>query len=706
MNEKFTNEGRLAVNTAFILAAQLGDSYVGSEHLLLALAAKTTEAGKLMDSVGIDGESLRNKIESEPRMYEGRECRDMTPKLKKLLLKAAKEYCKVGSVELLAALVSEECSAKRMINGYGGASRLYEKLKALTEGEYKVQKTASKQRKPTPLLESNGCDLTEKAAEGSIDPVIGREKEEERVIQILLRRTKNNPCLIGEPGVGKTAVAESIALRIINGKVPDALKRKRIMTVDMSSLVAGTKYRGEFEDKIRGIIEEVKSAGDVILFVDELHTIVGAGAAEGAIDASNILKPYLARGELQLIGATTLKEYKKYIEKDGALERRFQCVLLKEPDKDGCLKILKGLRPRYEAHHGVDISDGALSAAVELSSKYIGERSLPDKAIDLMDEAAAGCRMSKGNRRITVERQDVIEALKAGKSVSACVLSEADEQAQKLKHRVHGQKDAVDRALKAVRRYGAYEEGGLRTLLFVGGKGVGKRTLAKECAKLLFEDDDAFIAFNAEDYKGSYGVSRLIGTSDGDGGLLTEKIRRLPRCVLFIDNVNKADSEFLSIIRQTAEAGELRDGNGLKVSFNGCLTVLSACREEGGVAGFAKTQRCAEPVLKELEELADETVFFAPSGEKELEEVADGYFEELRLNLWTKGVLLDKAEDFSSAYAKSCHSKGISHGGLRRRLKRTVDRLIAEQTGLHSPLDAVLFWENGEEKLKITAKNC
>ncbi|MBE6677595.1 MAG: ATP-dependent Clp protease ATP-binding subunit [Ruminococcaceae bacterium] len=706
MNEKFTNLAHWAVNTAFMEAATLGDCYVGTEHLLLGLAQSDSPCGKLLYGVGLSPEYIRRQLLAQPRQKsQSSDSADMTPKLKKLLLKAAKsaDNGKASCADLLSAILEEECAAKRIADAIVAAPRLYEKAKKLAKEEESVHKN---QRKPTPLLDKNGCNLTEKAEKGLIDPVIGREKEEDRVIQILLRRTKNNPCLIGEPGVGKTAVAESLALRIAEGRVPPPLIGKRIMVLDIPSLVAGTKYRGEFEDKLRNIIEETRQAEDVILFADEIHTIVGAGAAEGAIDAANILKPYLARGEIRLIGATTLKEYKKYIEKDGALERRFQCVLLEEPDREACLRILKGLRRRYEVHHGVIINDEALEAAIDLSVRYIGERALPDKAIDLMDEGAARRRMLWAERKgiPTVDKTDIEAALEAGVGLTARGLKLDGERLELLKERIHGQAEAIDKVVSALGGYGEELLSSPLILLFVGGKGVGKRSLARECAKLMFGCEDAFFAFDAEEFRGGYGANRLIGTSGGEGGLLTEKVRRKPRCLLFFDNVNKADAELLSLIRRISEEGALDDGNGLRISFKGCFVVLSACKEAEAAAGFAKAEKAADPLLRELAAIADDTVHFAPSGEKELAEVAAACFKDLKQALSVKGLHIESDPALLPSVAAHWHAKGLSHGGLCRILKRNTARLIAEEgMGLG---DAVLCWEGDKEKIKITAKNC
>lgn len=709
MNEKFTNLAHIAVNTAFIEAAALGDFYVGTEHLLLALSLSDSPCGNMLCDLGLKPQYLRKQLKAQPKFQgETKESTDMTPKLKKLLLKAAREAQggKADCGDLLLVLISEECAAKRLADSFVSAPRIYERAQKLAKEDEYVYKATKQPKKPTPLLDKHGYDLTEKAAKGLIDPVIGREKEEERVIQILLRRTKNNPCLIGEPGVGKTAVAESLALRIAEGRVPEALCGVRLIVLDIPALVAGTKYRGEFEEKLKNIIEETKGAEDIILFADEIHSIVGAGAAEGAIDASNILKPYLARGEIRLMGATTLKEYKKYIEKDGALERRFQCVLLTEPDRDACLRILKGLRRRYEEHHGVIISDEALEAAVDLSMKYVGERSLPDKAIDLMDESAARRRMMWSGKRAvpTVESTDVEAALEANTGIAPAKARTREDTAALLKEKIRGQDEAVYKVAKSLEEYGT---GILKLpllLLFIGNRGVGKRSLARECAALTFGNEDSFFCFDAEDYKGSYGVSRLIGTAGGEGGILTEKVRRKPRCLLFFDNINKAEGELLSLIRQICEDGVICDGNGLKISFKGCLLVLSACKGAEGTAGFSKAEKAADPVIKELSAAADETVMFAAAGEKELAAVAEGCFKDLKQELLQKGVRIEGDAEALPAVAARWRAKGLSHGSLCRMLKRNAARLASKDEGLTK---AFAFWgEEDKENFKITAKNC
>ena len=411
MANRFTENAQGALNAAPKLAGKLGHNYIGSEHILLGIVYKANSiASRLLEVKGIDYKKLEDAVMKMMGVGEAGVSNEfeLTPRTKHIIEESgriAREMSSafVGTEHILLSLLEEADSvAVKLLEGFGiNAKELYDEIiegmgvKKAPSG--KMQGGAHQQENggKTETLEKYATDLTKKAKEGKIDPVIGREEEMQRVVQILSRRTKNNPCLIGEPGVGKTAVVEGLAQRIVDGLVPESIKGKRLVTLDISGMLAGAKYRGEFEERIKAVMDEVKKAGDVILFIDEIHTIIGAGAAEGAIDAANILKPQLARGEIQLIGATTIDEYRKYIEKDAALERRFQSVSVGEPSKEDAVLILRGLRDKYEAHHKIKISDEAIEAAVNLSARYITDRYLPDKAIDLIDEAASKKRISE-----------------------------------------------------------------------------------------------------------------------------------------------------------------------------------------------------------------------------------------------------------------------------------------------------------------------
>ena len=409
MEYKFTNSAQQGLEIANELASQLGHNYIGTEHILYGLATEANGvASKVLENQGVTGEDILKEIEVLIGVNEEMtdiETIGFTPRSKRVIENAFAEARRlnsqyIGTEHILVGIMREgdSVAVRIMMDLNVNPKKLYSEIvntinEANTQEQNGKRTSNSGSYNSTPTLNQYGVDLTKKATEGKLDPVIGRSTEIDRVIQILSRRTKNNPCLIGEPGVGKTAIAEGLAEKIVAGDVPETLKNKRVVSIDISSMVAGAKYRGDFEERIKKSLEEVRKAGDVILFIDEIHTIVGAGSAEGAVDAANILKPLLARGEVQVVGATTTNEYRKYIEKDAALERRFSPVLVQEPSEEDTIKILDGLRDKYEAHHNVKITDEAIKSAVELSTRYVNDRFLPDKAIDLIDEAASKVKM-------------------------------------------------------------------------------------------------------------------------------------------------------------------------------------------------------------------------------------------------------------------------------------------------------------------------
>ena len=454
MTYKFTNRANKAIEIANDIALELGHSYIGTEHILYGLAKEGNGiASKVLENQNVTADDILNKIEELIGRDEPIEnIVDFTPRTKRVVESAFIEtrklgYNFIGTEHILIGILREgDCiAAKILLDLNVNIPKLYnEIIKVINEGEdYQgeddsesysngTKKRGKGSYNQTPTLNQFGEDLTKKAEEGKLDPIIGRKEEIERVIQILSRRTKNNPCLIGEPGVGKTAAVEGLAEKIVSGDVPEVLKDKRVVTLDISGMVAGAKYRGDFEERIKKALDEVKKAGDVILFIDEIHTIVGAGAAEGAIDAANILKPMLARGEIQLVGATTLNEYRKYIEKDAALERRFSTVIVNEPSEKDTVQILKGIRDKYEAHHNVKITDEAIEAAVKLSVRYVNDRFLPDKAIDLIDEAASRARLKTFTEPDSLKQmQEEIEKIKNEKEEA--VINQKFEKAAELR---------------------------------------------------------------------------------------------------------------------------------------------------------------------------------------------------------------------------------------------------------------------------------
>ena len=459
MTYKFTNSAQNVLEIAKEIAIELGHNYIGTEHILYGLTEEENGvASKVLENQNINSENVLEEIENLIGRDEGRTITSLgfTPRTKRVLENAFLEARKldsdyIGTEHILIGIMREADSiAVRILLDLGiNPQKLYNEIVKVLEEDEDINSSDNSQTRKTgsfnstPTLNQYGTDLTKSASLGKLDPVIGRKNEIERVIQILSRRTKNNPCLIGEPGVGKTAVVEGLAEKIVQGDVPEILKDKRVVTIDLSSMIAGAKYRGDFEERIKKALNEVKKAGDVILFIDEIHTIVGAGSAEGAIDAANILKPLLARGEIQLIGATTLNEYRKYIEKDSALERRFSPVTVNEPTHEETVEILKGIRDKYEAHHNIKITDEAINAAVELSSRYINDRFLPDKAIDLIDEASSKIRLSSLEEPDSIkEMEEKIEKMNQEKE--AAVKVQKFEKAAKIRDEVNKLKEELE----------------------------------------------------------------------------------------------------------------------------------------------------------------------------------------------------------------------------------------------------------------------
>ena len=614
----FTERARIAISDAHDTACELGHRYIGSEHIVSGLIKEGSGvAAKLLEKDGITHEKVIEKIKeltgsAEPLPLETELA--LTPRTKRILQLSAIEarnmgHSYIGTEHILMAILrdGESVGVKVLLAlGLNINDAYGEIVGSVSEGTTEPSKAGpyanahkSNEKTDTPTLDEFGRDFTALARENKFDPVIGRSKEIERVIQIISRRTKNNPCLIGEPGVGKTAVAEGLAQKIAAGDVPEMLKSKRLVSIDLSAMLAGAKYRGEFEERLKKVINEVIAAKNVVLFVDEFHTIVGAGSAEGSLDASNILKPFLARGELQIIGATTLKEYKKYIEKDAALERRFQPVTVGEPTVEETVEILKGIRDKYEAHHSVTITDEALEAAAKMSHRYITDRFLPDKAIDLVDEASSKKQLSsqitppdlkekeKEIERLKSEREEAVnsqEYEKAAKlrdeekaiseeaeklkenwkgtgSTSTLVVTEEDiakilsdwtnipasklreEELDKLRNlesvlheRVIGQDKAVTAVAKAIKRGRAGLKDPKRPIgsfLFLGPTGVGKTELSKTLSEAMFGSENSLIRVDMSEYMEKHAVSKFIGSPPGyvgfeDGGQLTEKIRKAP----------------------------------------------------------------------------------------------------------------------------------------------------------------------------------
>ena len=559
------------------------------------------------------------------------------------------------------------------------------------------------------MLDQYSRDLTEMAAAGRIDPVVGRGNEIRRAIQILSRRSKNNPVLVGEPGVGKTAVAEGLALCVSRGQAPAELRDKRIVSLDIPALLAGTKYRGDFEERVKSVLRDVKRAGDVILFIDELHTIIGAGSAEGAIDAANILKPALGRGEVQIIGATTPEEYRRHIEKDAALERRFQPVKVTEPGREQTMEMLQSLRPALEKHHGVSLDEEALTAAYELSVRYINDRFLPDKAIDLLDEAAAAVHVEGGRRPVTAA--DVAQVVSLWTEIPLSSLDESESQRlqgleKQLKQRIIGQDEAVSAVARAIRRSRVGLKDPRRpvgSFLFLGPTGVGKTELCRALAATVYGDENAMIRLDMSEYMEKHSVSRLIGSPPGyvgyeDGGQLTEKVRRKPWSVVLFDEIEKAHEDVWSILLQIMDDGHLTDATGRRVDFSNTVIVMTSnigaktITENRPALGFADSQRRDEEdmnqkVMAELRATfrpeflnrVDETIVFHRLSDEHLCAITQTLLEQVKQRFQALGITLLVPEDTACWLASQGRDDKFGARPLRRTVQHCIEDAAAEQ---------------------------
>ena len=696
-----------------MISARAGSSYVGTEHILLAIVSESDSyATSILRKLGVSSNAIANAV--------------------------------AGGLQKGAS----EAQFSGMENGYpqdkdeGGSA-----------------------------LEKFGRDLTKAAKNGEIDPVIGREKEIQRVIQILSRRTKNNPVLIGEPGVGKTAVAEGLALEIVNGNVPEILRDKKVVSLDLTGMIAGAKYRGDFEERIKSAIDEVKKSKDTILFIDELHTIVGAGSAEGSADAANILKPSLARGDFQVIGATTINEYRKYIEKDAALERRFQPVKVGEPTKEQAVEILKGLRDSYEAHHKVRITNEAIEAAVNLSSRYIADRYLPDKAIDLIDEGASKVKLkgltsppdiksleelidkleqekasaineqdferaaklrdeqknvqsqldtakkewyeSRENRNGEVTPEVIAEIVSEWTGIPVVQLTKEESERllnleKELHERVVGQDEAVSSIAKAIRRGRVGLKDPKRPIgsfIFLGPTGVGKTELSKALAAAMFGDENAMLRIDMSEYMEKHTVSRLVGSPPGyvgfdEGGQLTEKVRRKPYSVILFDEIEKAHPDVFNILLQILDDGRLTDSQGRTVDFKNTVIIMTSnigaklLTENHSSLGFTddnsenkETKNTKELVLGELKKAfrpeflnrIDDIIVFDRLSKDEIKEIAVKMLAGLKKRLSDMEIEIEFTDEAISAIADKGFDEIYGARPLRRAITSGIEDPLSEK---------------------------
>ncbi len=726
---RFTERATGAIGAARDAAAALGHSYVGTEHLLLGVAAETEGLGaRVLERYGLDTARLTRLVAAEcGRGAPGEPAQGLTPKARAVIEQAARDARRLGhgyvGTEhlLMGVLRSPECTAYGLVSGTGAEpEQLYEEILGLfggqPEGGQPGRQTSRQQplRYParhaeTRVLDQYGRDLTQLAAGGGTDPVVCRDREIKRVIQILSRRTKNNPVLVGEPGVGKTAVAEGLAQRVARGEVPDSLRGMRIVTLDVASMLAGTKYRGDFEDRVKAVIREIRRAGDVIVFIDELHTLVGAGSAEGAIDASNIIKPALGRGEIQVIGATTLEEYRRHIEKDAALERRFQPVNVPEPSCEECVKMLSALRGGLESHHALRISDEAVTAAVRLSARYINDRFLPDKAIDLLDEAASRVRMEGGRDRV-VGRDDVAEVVSAWTGMPAAAVTE-DEGRRLLRledalhERVVGQDEAVTAVARAIRRSRvglADPRRPVGSFLFLGPSGVGKTELCRALAGAVYGDEKALIRLDMSEYMEKHAVSRLIGSPPGyvgydEGGQLTERVRRRPWSVVLFDEIEKAHEDVYNLLLQIMDDGGLTDSTGRRADFRNTIVVMTSnvgakaitsgrpSMGFGGEPGGSDSAVRAA-VMRELRETfrpeflnrVDGTIVFRRLTREDVKKIAASMAAEVERRMAALGVEFKVTDDALDFLADAGYDPDCGARPLRRAICSQLEDRAAE----------------------------
>ncbi|MBR5273936.1 MAG: ATP-dependent Clp protease ATP-binding subunit [Bacteroidales bacterium] len=578
-------------------------------------------------------------------------------------------------------------------------------------------------------LEEFGYDITQAAREGKLDPLVGREDEIQRVIQILGRRRKNNPMLVGDPGVGKSAIVEGIAIKIITGDIPPSLADKRLISLDLGSIVAGTKYRGDFEKRLKSIINEVAANPDVILFIDEFHTIVGAGGASGSLDAANMLKPALARGDIQCIGATTLDEFRKIVEKDGALDRRFQKIMVEHTDIQHSISILDRLKTNYEKHHNVIYTDEAIEACVRMSDRYITDRCLPDKAIDAMDEAGSMVRLKNLKKTGHVTAEDVASVISKMTGIPSGRIAEGEgnklmKMKSKLQGRIIGQDDAIDKVVRAIQRNraGIKDPGKpIGTFLFFGPTGVGKTQLAKALAEYLFDSEENMVRLDMSEYMEKFNVSRLIGAPPGyvgfeEGGQLSERVRRKPYCVVLLDEIEKAHPDVFNVLLQVMDEGRLTDSNGRTVSFRNTIVIMTSnvgsreLDEYGSGVGFSTAGRNVQGNRKAVLEKAvrkafppefinrvDEQIFFNSLTKEDIEKIIDIELKGLKNRVKEAGFELSVTPSAKRFVAEAGYDP--SYGA--RPLKRAIQKHIEDPVSEHIIMSRMMSGKNGLPHSKI-----
>ena len=709
-----------AMAQAVFNTAQIGVNCSLKDCLMLQiLAAEGSSAYRILSSMLEDWQLFQLRLRLERVAYRmGRDGVSSDLFFKKYASQLAERFPNVGRISTTHAVIDiledKTTISSRIFTLYKITAEMFveraENLASQTENEEQTADTAVPERVENSILDRFGADLTELARQGKIDAVIGRDRETERVVQILARRKKNNPVLVGEAGVGKSAIVEGLALRIVAGNVPHTIADKRIFALDVASLVAGTKFRGEFEERLGQVIDELCARGDTILFVDEMHTIVGAGATQGSLDTANILKPALARGEVQVIGATTLDEYRENIERDAALERRFQRVMVEPTNESDTLEILRNIAPLYEQYHSVRYNEEALQACVELSGRYITERYFPDKAIDLLDEVGATAHIRREGAFVEIGKSDVARCLTLSTGIpteqlTATMSSRLQGLEGYLKSHIIGQNDAIHCISRHLCRAhsGLHDERRpLGVFLVAGPTGVGKTLMAKELAKYIFGSCDALVRLDMSEYSESHNVARLIGSPPGyvgygEGGQLTEAVRRKPYSVVLLDEIEKAHPSIFNTLLQLFDEGRLTDGSGRVVNFRNTIVVMTSnigsreVAERSGAIGFAtpsqlrysavndEYRRAAERTFApEFLNRIDEVLLFNSLTEESAEQIVRLEVEKLRERVAKLGYGLR----LTPAALRELAQKGFSQRYGARAIRRTVVEQIEERVAV------------------------